>query len=101
MQTNKRMEAEDALSKHVRLQEENAAYKSRPSGPVRPEPQFRAGQAVHHYWASWMEGCAEAPEQVKKKSRASWYDAHISGPPEWKEIVYGGFRRETWAYAAY
>ena len=54
-----------------------------------------------HYWASWMEGCAEAPKHVKKKSRPSWYDAHISGPPEWTEIVYGGFRRETWAYAAY
>jgi len=24
----------------------------------RPQPKFRAGQSVHHYWAPWFPGCS-------------------------------------------
>ncbi len=41
-------------------------FVGRPDGEA-PEPKFKAGQPVHHWWATWMAGAAVAPPGVGDK----------------------------------
>ena len=49
-----------------------------PSTGPRPEPQFKAGQSVHQWWASWMPGAAEPPSSLKKGGRPAWYSSSVT-----------------------
>ena len=68
---------------------------------VKPPPQFRAGQPIHYYWASWMDGATEPLLGIKKGSRAKWYRGEISNAPKWDTISYAGMKSTCWTYLAH
>ena len=62
-----------------------AIYKDRvvyvevlPEGAEKPKPLFRAGQAVHQWWAHWMAGAFDLPAGIKQKQRGAWYRASVA-----------------------
>jgi hypothetical protein len=73
------------------------------SSSSRPDPLFRTGQSVHHYWASWFPGCGPGQNpQIKKKFRPSWFSAEVSSSPEWKtDQPYAGTLHTGWSYLVY
>jgi hypothetical protein len=66
----------------------------------RPAPQYRMGQSVLHYWASWMSGAANFPSPFSQKDRPKWVSAEILSLPIWMEegTVYGGCPAVGWFY---
>ena len=50
------------------------------SSTSRPEPKFKAGQAVHQWWAPWMAGATKMRVSVGKKGRPAWYSASVVVP---------------------
>ena len=66
----------------------------------RPAPQYRMGQSVLHYWASWMSGAANVPRKFSEKDRPKWVSAEILSLPMWMEegTVYGGCPAVGWFY---
>jgi hypothetical protein len=71
---------------------------------VRPEPKFKMGQSVFHFWASWMHTAKEPPLSISgKKQRGKWYSASISSPPQWlgPDARYGGQPVSGWGYVAH
>ena len=73
------------------------------SGSDRPEPKFRSGQSVHHYWASWFPGCGPGQHpQLKKNKRPAWYSSEIVSVAAWKtDLPYAGTNHTGWAYLCY
>ena len=71
------------------------------SSTSRPEPKFKAGQAVHRWWAPWMAGATTSRESIGKKGRPAWYSASVMLPPEWAETAYGGIIATSWAYRVF
>ena len=88
-------EAQELLKKAAM----DAAEKDR-----RPPPKFRVGQSVHVYWASWFPGCppGDAPTQLARKMRPSWYSSEIVTCLGWKDdLPYGGALHSGYAYVAH
>ena len=68
---------------------------------IFPPPKFKAGQAIHYYWAGWMDGATEVPLGIKKGQRGKWYVAEICNPPSWDTVTYGGRKSTGWTYMAH
>ena len=73
------------------------------SSTVRPNPKFRSGQSVHHYWASWFPGAGPGQHPtLRKGNRPAWYSAEIASVAEWKtDLPYAGSSHTGWAYLCY
>ena len=112
MMESKKMDAEDKMFQMV-----NHISRSEEAGPVvvekvvtqivevpataEGEPQFKAGQAVHQWWARWMPGAETVPQSIGGKGRPAWYSSSVINPPEWATTVYGGTTLEGWSYRVY
>jgi hypothetical protein len=86
------------------IEEDRLSEQCGPSGMIsRPAPQYRMGQSVLHFWASWMSGAAKLPSSISKKNRPKWYSAEILSPPTWREegTVYGGCPAVGWSYKVF
>ena len=92
----------EAASRAEQLAADLAA-RSSSSSNSRPDPLFRTGQSVHHYWAHWFPGCGPGQEpQLKKKSRPAWYSAEVSDAPQWQtDQAYAGSLHTGWNYLVY
>jgi hypothetical protein len=45
---------------------------------ARPsEPLFKGGQAVHQFWAAWMNGAEVSPTGIKGKARPAWFNSQV------------------------
>ena len=67
------VEKEAAPSTVVEI--EKIVYVERDARPS--EPLFKGGQAVHQFWAGWMEGAKERPDGLKGKSRPAWFSSLV------------------------
>jgi len=67
-----------------------------------PAPaQFRPGESVCHWWASWFQDCAEgdAPRQYsKKKGRPAWFSAEVVAVAGYQTRCYAGAQHTTHFY---
>ena len=64
-------------------------------------PQFRPGEAVCHWWASWFKDCAEgkAPKQYGgKKGRPAWFSAEVLSVAGYQTRCYAGAQHTTHFY---
>ena len=66
--------AQENLHKKMRAAAEESAAAAATS---RPDPKFRAGQSVHHWWGNWFESALEVPRVVNKQSRPKWYVSEV------------------------
>jgi hypothetical protein len=94
-QEGKKMKEEDRLSEQCGSSSSGMS--------TRPAPQYRMGQSVLHFWASWMSGATKLPRSISKKNRPRWYSAEILSPPTWREegAVYGGCPAVGWGYKVF
>ena len=51
------------------------------SSTSRPEPKFKAGQAVRQWWAPWMAGATKMRESIGKKRTACVVQRLRAGSP--------------------
>jgi hypothetical protein len=64
----------------MELEMHQAAKKIRPAHE-RPDPKFRAGQSVHHFWGPWFETAMEPPKLINTKNRPKWYVSEVMERP--------------------
>jgi hypothetical protein len=70
-------ESLQAVKKMRVAAEESAAA----SSASTPEPKFRAGQSVHHFWCPWFETAEEPPKMINTKNRPKWYVSEVMERP--------------------
>ena len=58
-----------------------AAAAAAASSASRPEPKFRAGQSVHHFWGPWFETAEEPPKLINTRNRPKWYVSEVMERP--------------------
>ena len=45
---------------------------------ARPsKPLYKGGQAVHQFWAAWMNGAEVSPTGIKGKARPAWFNSQV------------------------
>lgn len=88
----KRMRVEDDRCKLVEF-----------AAKAKPEPKFRIGQSVHHFWAAWFPKCPPGSNpNIKKRSRPAWFSGEISSCLGWqKDVPYGGALYTGFMYLVY
>jgi hypothetical protein len=83
---------------------EEAAEVSTQVAERKPEPLFRAGQSVHHFWASWFPKCGpgDHPPHYNGKKRPFWFSGEVTAVCGWKDNVpYAGTLHSGFMYLVY
>ena len=71
-----KVEKDAAAYKEINVVEvEKIVYVEKDAPPSKP--LYAGGQAVHQFWAGWMEGCSERPAGIKGKARPAWFSSLV------------------------
>jgi hypothetical protein len=110
---SKRMRAEDDRAKlvefaaradHRAAAAEEAAEVSAQVAERKREPLFRAGQSVHHFWASWFPKCGpgQHPKKYNGNKRPHWFSSEVNAVCGWMDNVpYAGTLHSGFMYLVY
>jgi hypothetical protein len=66
---------EKIVYQEVYVESEKIVYVEKDAPPSKP--LYAGGQAVHQFWAGWMEGAKERPDGLKGKSRPAWFNSLV------------------------
>ena len=66
---------EKIVYQEVYVESEKIVYVEKDAPPS--QPLYAGGQAVHQFWAHWMEGAKERPDGLKGKSRPAWFSSQV------------------------
>ena len=74
-----------------------------PAAVPASNPQFRPGQSVLQWWASWFKSIPEGalPEHYGGKSRPTWFSGEVTSYAGCLSIIYAGRRHTGHCYDAY